>query len=59
MIARNTYYEPPIYGKGETVYMNDSLKVEKINDQIRQIEEAMANPRLAEGTSSTYSRISG
>jgi hypothetical protein len=39
--------------------MNDNLKVEKINEQIKQIDEAMANPRLAEGTSSTYSRISG
>jgi hypothetical protein len=39
--------------------MNNNLKIEKINEQIKQIDEAMANPHLAEGTSSTYSRISG
>jgi hypothetical protein len=40
-------------------FMNDNLKIERINEQIKQIDEAIANPRLAEGTSSTYSRISG
>jgi hypothetical protein len=39
--------------------MNNALKIEKINEQIKEIEEAMANAHLAEGTSSTYSRISG
>jgi ribonucleoside-triphosphate reductase len=39
--------------------MHGNSKLEKINEQIKQINEAMASPHLAEGTSSTYSRISG
>jgi anaerobic ribonucleoside-triphosphate reductase len=39
--------------------MNTNLKIEKIDEQIKQIDDAMADPQLAQGSAQIYSRISG
>jgi len=34
-------------------------KIEKIDEQIAQIEARLNDPRLCEGTADTYTRVSG
>ena len=39
--------------------MEQSKQIEKINEQIEQIEARIKDPHLCEGTASTYTRITG
>jgi hypothetical protein len=39
--------------------MNNDIRIEKLNEQIAQIDEAMQNPDLCKGTADTYTRVSG
>jgi hypothetical protein len=39
--------------------MNKSLHIEKLDEQIAQIQTKLKDPKLCDGTADTYSRISG
>jgi len=39
--------------------MEQSKQLEKINEQIEQIEQRIKDPHLCEGTSDVYQRITG
>jgi hypothetical protein len=39
--------------------MNKNHRIEKIDEQIAQIEIKLKDPKLCDGTAAVYSRISG